>query len=444
MRLRQRVQIKVQQVLASGLSVLERGLRGVSLNLLDPRLARDPYPFFNRLREKAPIHYSIAMRVWWVTPFEYVQEVLRDKRFGSDVRKFPERVKKILPQLDEERRERFEHPSMLNSDPPDHTRLRRLVSQGFVHKFIQSLEPRIRAIVDACLHRVDNDATFDVIDVLAKPLPAIVIAEMMGLPESDHAQFQAWSEDLIDGSNTNDIERIDKAVAAESALIDYFRRIVASRRSAPGDDLVGMLIRAEEDGDTLTERELYNTCLLLLVAGHETTTRLIGNGVFLLLRHGRWNALRAHPERIPIAIEEMLRFEPPVQATQRFVLEDLDFHGKPMKRGDIVLVSIAGGNRDPQANPEPDRFDIGREKVNQVSFGYGIHLCIGASLARLEAKVTFEKLLADFPNLALCDPEPQWGDNPIFRGHRKLWVRKSAEDPHRNPRMPDPAAASTR
>ena len=425
MRLRQKIQIKAQQALLSSLSVIERGVRGVSLNLFDPALARDPYPFFNRLRDKAPIHYSLAMRAWWVTPFEYVQEILRDKRFGSDMRKFPEQVKKILPHLDEERRERFEHPSMLNSDPPDHTRLRRLVSQGFVHKFIQSLEPRIRAIVDGCLQRVDNDATFDLVDVLAKPLPAIVIAEMMGLPESDHAQFQAWSEDLIDGSNTSDVERIDKAVAAENALIDYFRNIVRHRRDVPGDDLVGMLIQAEEEGDKLTERELYNTCLLLLVAGHETTTRLIGNGVFLLLQHDRWNELRAHPERIPTAVEEMLRFEPPVQATQRFVLDDLVFHGKRMKRGDIVLVSIAGGNRDPRANHEPDRFDIGREKVNQVSFGYGIHLCIGASLARLEAQVAFEKLLEQFPNLALCNAEPQWGDNPIFRGHRELWVRKA-------------------
>jgi len=426
MRLRQKIQLKLGQALANGLSFVERGLHGVSLNLLDPALARDPYPFYDRMREKAPVHYSIAMRVWWVTPFEYVQEILRDKRFGSDVRKFPERVKKILPNLDEERRERFEHPSMLSSDPPDHTRLRKLVSQGFVHKFIQSLEPRIRAIVDDCLRRVDNDATFDVVDVLAKPLPAIVIAEMMGLPASDHAQFQAWSEDLIEATGA-DIDKLDKGVAAEKALIAYFRDIVARKRNAPGDDLIAMLIQAEEEGDKLTERELYNTCLLLLVAGHETTTRLIGNGVFLLLQHGRWNELRAHPERIPIAVEEMLRFEPPVQATQRFVLEDLEFRGKRMKRGDVVLVSIAGANRDPQANPEPDRFDIGREKVNQVSFGYGIHLCIGASLARLEAKVAFEKLLEKFPSLALCNPEPQWSDNPIFRGHRNLWVARSAE-----------------
>ena len=424
MQLRQKIRLKLGQAMVGGLSFVERGLHGVSLNIFDPALAEDPYPFYDRLRTRAPIHYSIALRAWWVTSFDFVQEVLRDKRFGSDVRKFPELVKKILPDLDEERRASFEHPSMLNLDPPDHSRIRRLVSQGFMHKFIQSLEPRIRLIVDDCLRRVDNDATFDIVATLAKPLPAIVIAEMLGLPESDHARFQAWSEDLIDGTGTNDPTKVERGTAASNALIQYFRDIIHSRRGNPGDDLIGQLIRAEEAGDTLSERELYNTCLLLLVAGHETTTRLIGNGAYLLLKHGLWKTLRDDSARIPAAIEEMLRFEPPVQATQRFVLEDLEFHGKHMKRGEIVFVGIAGGNRDPDANDAPDRFDPGREKVNQVSFGYGIHLCIGASLARLEAKVTFEKLLAEFPDMRLCDAEPHWGTNPFFRGHESLVVAK--------------------
>jgi pimeloyl-[acyl-carrier protein] synthase len=425
MRLRQKIRLKFGQAMVNGLSLVERGLHGVSLNVFDPALTADPYPFYNRLRSKAPIHYSIALRAWWVTEFDLVQEVLRDKRFGSDVRKFPAQVKKILPDLDADQRETFEHPSMLNLDPPDHSRIRRLASQGFMHKFIQSLEPRIRLIVDDCLRRVDNDATFDIVAALAKPLPAIVIAEMMGLPESDHARFQAWSEDLIDGTGTNDPAKVERGAAAGKALIEYFRAIIRSRRGNPGDDLIGQLIRAEEAGDTLSERELYNTCLLLLVAGHETTTRLIGNGAYLLLKHELWGALRDDPARIPTAIEEMLRFEPPVQATQRFVLEDLEFHGKHMKRGDIVFVSIAGGNRDPGANDNPDAFDIYREKVAQVSFGYGIHLCIGASLARLEAKVAFEKLLEKFPNMQLCSSEPHWGANPFFRGHERLLVAKN-------------------
>jgi cytochrome P450 len=424
MRLRRKIQLKIGQATVRGLSLVEQSLHGVSLNLFDPALTEDPYPFYNRLRNKAPIHYSIALRAWWVTGFDLVQEVLRDKRFGSDVRKFPERVKKILPNLDPERREDFEHPSMLSLDPPDHSRIRRLVSQGFLHKFIQSLEPRIRRIVDDCLRRVDNDLTFDIVGALAKPLPAIVIAEMMGLPESDHARFQAWSEDLIDGTGTNDVAKIEKGTAASGALIEYFRSIIKRRRGDPGDDLIGQLIRAEEEGDKLSERELYNTCLLLLVAGHETTTRLISNGVYLLLKEGLWGRLRAEPERIPAAVEEMLRFEPPVQATQRFALEDMDFHGKRLKRGDIIFVSIAGANRDPSANPNPDTFDVGRDKINQVSFGYGIHLCIGNSLARMEAKVAFERLLADFPELKLCSTRPHWGKNPFFRGQESLLVRK--------------------
>ena len=426
MRLGQKIRFKIAQAATTGLSWIERSRHGVSLNLLDPALARDPYPMYERLRSKAPVHYSIASRAWWVTGFDLVQEVLRDKRFVVDVRTFPERADKIRADLDDERRERFEHPSMLNRDPPDHTRLRRLVSHGFVHRYIQSLEPRIRAIVEDCLRRVDNAEAFDIVDVLARPLPAIVIAEMMGLPQSDHAQFQTWSEDLIEATTTNDTEKLDKGAAAENALIHYFQRIIASRRGSPSDDLVGQLIRAEEEGDKLTERELYNTCLLLLVAGHETTTRLIGNGVYLLLEHGLWSELRKNPARIPIAIEEMLRFEPPVQATQRFVLDDLDFHGHRMKRGDIVLVGIAAADRDPAANVNPNLFDIHRDKVEQVSFGYGIHLCIGASLARLEAKVAFEKLLARFPELRLCDATPEWGQNPIFRGLRQLRVTARA------------------
>lgn len=424
MRLRQKIQLKIGQATVAGLSLVERALHGVSLNIFDPALTEDPYPFYNRLRDKAPIHYSIALRSWWVTGFDVVQEVLRDKRFGSDVRKFPERVKKILPSLDADQRETFENPSMLSLDPPDHSRIRRLVSQGFMHKFIQSLEPRIRLIVDDCLRRADNDTTFDIVDTLAKPLPAIVIAEMMGLPESDHARFQAWSEDLIEGTGTNEPAKVEKGSAAGKALIDYFRQIIKARRGNPGDDLIGQLIRAEEAGDTLTERELYNTCLLLLVAGHETTTRLISNGAYLLLKHGMWKTLREEPARIPVAIEEMLRFEPPVQATQRFVLEDLDFHGKQMKRGDVVFVSIAGANRDLNANDNAEVFDIHREKVSQVSFGYGIHLCIGASLARLEAKVAFEKLLAEFPDMRLVDEKPRWGTNPFFRGQETLLVSK--------------------
>jgi len=427
MRLREKIRIKFSEAYFHGMSMVEQGLHGVSLNIFDQNLIQDPYPYYNKMRNQRPVHYSLALKGWWVTSFDLVQEVLRDKRFGADIRHYPKRVESIRKQIahDADRLESFENPSMLGLDPPNHSRIRRLAQQGFLHKFVQSLEPRIATIVDNCLRSVDNDPTFDVVEVLAKPLPATVIAEMMGLPEADHAQFQAWSEDLIEATGTNDIEKLEKGSQANKQLINYFREIIKEKRGQSGDDLIIQLIKAEEEGDKLTEQELYNTCLLILVAGHETTTRLIGNGLFQLLQSPElWQQLQENPEQIPIAVEEMLRFEPPVQATQRFAREDLDFHGHRFRKADIIFLSIAGGNRDPAVNQDPDKFDINREQVNQVSFGYGIHLCIGASLARMEARVTFEKLLHQYPRLNLVDQQPHWGKNPFFRGHEVLEVRK--------------------
>ena len=432
MRLSEKIRIKMGEAYFHGMSIIEQGLHGVSLNVFDQNLIQDPYPYYNKMREKRPVHYSLALKGWWVTSFDLVQEVLRDKRFGADIRHYPKRVERIRKQIahDPDRLESFENPSMLSLDPPDHSRIRRLAQKGFLHKFIQSLEPRIDAIVDNCLRTVDNDSSFDVVEVLAKPLPATVIAEMMGLPEADHAQFQTWSEDLIDATGTNDIEKLEKGNRASKQLINYFREIIKTKRGQSGDDLIIQLIKAEEEGDKLTEQELYNTCLLVLVAGHETTTRLISNGLFQLLKLPEvWQQLRDNPDLIPAAVEEMLRFEPPVQATQRFAREDMDFHGHQFKKGDIIFLSIAGGNRDPSVNDDPDSFNINRKEVNQVSFGYGIHLCIGASLARMEARVAFEKLLHKFPQLELVDQQPHWGKNPFFRGHEVLEVRKSPQAP---------------
>jgi cytochrome P450 len=423
MRLRQRLSLAIGKSWIHTSARLEKLRYGVAVDILSEDLARDPYPTFDAVRELRPVHWSSGPRAYWVTPFELVQELLRDKRFGADVRRYEHRVARIERDLSDEQREVFNNPSMLDLDPPDHTRIRRLAQQGFLHRYVQSLEPSIRRIVDACLDRVANEERFDVMDALARPLPAIVIADMMGLPEADHDQFQRWSEDLIDGTSTNDPERITRAQRSSKALRDYFRDRIRERRGTDGEDLIRQLIRAEEEGDRLTELELYNTCLLLLVAGHETTTRVIGNGLQLLLTHpDQFAWLREHPESIPDAIEEMLRFEPPVQATRRFVTEDLEFHGTRFSRGDLIFVSIAAANRDPAANADPARFDVRREKVQQVSFGYGIHLCLGASLARLEAKVAFEALLARYPQLGLVDAQPAWGGNLFFRGLDRLPV----------------------
>ena len=423
-----RLRIQLGRAYFAFMSVVEKLLYGNTLNVFSKDFARNPYPAVDRMREERPIHYSLAMRGYWVTRFELVQEILRSKKFGSDVRQFPERAARIRRDIgsDMERLERFENPSMLNLDAPDHGRIRRLVQHGFTAKTIAALEPRIRAIVKRCLDRVDTDDAFDVMTALAMPLPATVIAEMMGLPESDHEQFQAWSEDIIDSTGTNEPDALATGEASSRKLLGYFREMIAMKRENPGEDLITELIKAEEEGDRLTEMELYNTCFLVLLAGHETTTRLIGNGTYLLLAHDNWAALRDAPDRISNAVEEMLRFEPPVQATQRFVLEDMDFHGHHFKKGDIIFVSLAASNRDPRVVSSPESFDIFRDDPAQVSFGFGPHLCIGASLARLEARVAFEEMLDRYPGLSLAESSPAWGSNPFFRGLDHLTVNKAA------------------
>jgi cytochrome P450 len=207
MKLSEKLQLKGTELYVNGLSAVEKLVYGVTLNPFSRDLWHDPYAYHNRMREIRPIHYSLALRAYWVTRFDWVQEILKDKRFGADVRKYPKRVKQITRNMDEEHLHNFYNPSMLDLDPPDHSRVRRLVAQGFMHKFIQSLEPRIREIVRDCLRAADNEPVTDVMGALAKPLPAIVIAEMLGLPQADHDRFQSWSEDLIDGTSTNDSER---------------------------------------------------------------------------------------------------------------------------------------------------------------------------------------------------------------------------------------------
>ena len=419
---------KLRENLAMGvfntLSLVERTIHGSSLNLLSLAFSKDPHGHFSKVKDRGPLFYSLTLRAWWVTGFDLVKEILRDPRFSNDARHFEKRANQIRKQIgdDQRRLETFENPSMLTLDPPDHTRIRKLATHAFMHKYISSLEPRIERIVSACLDRIGNEPSFDVIDVLAKPLPAIVIAEMMGLPQADHDQFQAWSEEVIEGTFTTDPELIEQSIVSNKALIDYFVGIIEERRGEPGDDLIGQLIAAEEEGDKLNAQELYNTCLLLLVAGHETTTRLIGNGLYWLLKNpDQLQILRDDPEKIPHAVEEMLRYEPPVIATQRYALVDMEFHGKQLKKGDQLFIGFAAANRDPAANDEPDRFDITRTNINQISFGYGIHLCIGASLARLEGKVAFTRLLERFPNIEFGQ-QPAWGRNPFFRGFDEMWL----------------------
>ena len=405
--------------------------KGIALDFISKDYIDNPYKTYNMMRSHKPILFSQTTRLHWVTKMEFAQEMLRDKRFSVDDRKYPiaeKRRKEFKKAGREIMLEQFENPSMLKLDPPDHSRIRKLVQYGFTNRYITSLEPQIKKIVEDCLDKVHNQDSFDLIEDLAKPLPAIVIAKMMGLPNEDLNQFQAWSEDLLVGvggigTTREDIKRSGDAY---EALINYFEEIILSRKNSPGNDFIGKLIQAEEEGDKLNIKEMYGTCLLLLIAGHETTTRLIGNGMFTLFNHlDQMNYLKNNFDLIPNAIEEMLRFEPPVHATVRFSENDMTYDEKNYKRGTAFAVSIAGANRDPEANKNPNEFDIARADIKHISFGYGPHMCIGASLARIESRIAFECLFERFENLELIDKNPVWGKNLIFRGFDHLKLKAS-------------------
>ena len=405
--------------------------KGIALDFISKDYIDNPYKTYNSMRSHKPILFSQTTRLHWVTKMEFAQEMLRDKRFSVDDRKYPiaeKRRKEFKKAGREIMLEQFENPSMLKLDPPDHSRIRKLVQYGFTNRYITSLEPEIKKIIEDCLDKVHNQDSFDLIEDLAKPLPAIVIAKMMGLPNEDLDQFQAWSEDLLVGVGGIGTSREDikKSGDAYEALIRYFEEIILSRKTSPGDDFIGKLIQAEESGDKLNVKEMYGTCLLLLIAGHETTTRLIGNGMFTLSNHqDQMSLLQNNHELIPNAIEEMLRYEPPVHATVRFAENEMIYDGKTYKRGTPFAVSIAGANRDPEANKNPNEFDITRDDIKHISFGYGPHMCIGASLARIESRIAFECLFERFKNLELEDKNPVWGRNLIFRGFDHLKLKAS-------------------
>jgi pimeloyl-[acyl-carrier protein] synthase len=385
-----------------------------------PSFLEDPYSDYARLRARGELVRSFSIGGWNVVGFEAVRDAMRDARFGVDLRKSPfvDRTVRLVSRGKPFRI--LEDPTMLNVDPPDHTRLRRLARQGFLHKYVCSLAPKIEGLVDECLATVQGGA-FDLMETLAQPLPANVIADILGVPREDRSRFQAWSELIAKNGRNIEYDALRRTDAVFNELIDYLAQITDAKRADPGDDLISHLIAAEEDGDRLSAAEIHATSALLLIAGHETTTRLIGNAMWLLLSHPeQLEMLRANPDLMPNAIEEVLRFEPPVQHMTRIALEDMDFHGVQIRKHQLCEVYLGSANRDPEANPNPDVFDISRDKIQHVGFGYGIHLCLGAELARLEARIALTMLLERFPSLGLTSATPAWGDSTFVRGLDEL------------------------
>ena len=410
----------IRSVVVGAMLARERWQSGVVYNPLSRQTAQDPYPVYAALRERDPVHRSGLMNAWLFTRHADIDTILRDhRRFGSDPRKgnLSRRQRANLP-ADEE----F---TMLFLDPPDHKRLRALVNKAFTPKAVNALEPHIRKLLGALLDEIDDPAGFDLMQVVAQPLPVIVIAEMLGVPPEDRAQFKVWSDQRARTLEPS-IDARERALAetANQSLNEYFRPIIEERRAAPKDDIVSALAQAEEEGDRLTEREMLNMLRLLLIAGNETTTNLIGNGVLALLRHpDQLQRLREDPSLIPSAVDELLRFDSPVQTDFRRVLEDCEVNGFPLKKRDNIVVLLGAANRDPDVFEEPDRLDVGRGDRSHLSFGRGIHHCIGAPLARLEGRIVLEVLLERFSQISLRGENPRFRNSIVLRGLESLPVR---------------------
>ena len=402
----------IRSLVVGALLLRERWQSGVSYNPLSAEMAQDPYPTYAKLRGRDPVHRSRLMDAWVFSRFADVDAILRDHRhFSSDPRKRVASGRRAsLPNVEE--------PSMLFLDPPDHTRLRALVNKAFTPRAVAALEPHIRELTTTLLDAVDDPAAFDLMEAVAKPLPVIVIAEMLGIPPEDRAQFAVWSDQrarILEPTLSPD-ER-ETADAAMRSLDEYLMPIISARRVDPKDDIISALAQAEEEGDKLTEREVLIMLRLLLVAGNETTTNLIGNGVLALLRHpDQLAALREDPGLIPSAVEELLRFDSPVQVDVRSVLDDCEVNGFRVRRGDNVVTLLGAANRDPDRFEAPDRLDVRRGDQNHMSFGRGIHHCLGAPLARLEGRVVLQALIDRFSSLRLLEDRPAFRSSVALRG----------------------------
>jgi len=392
-----------------------------------PEMRVDPYPLYHRLRSRDPVHQSFP-GVWILTRYADCVAVLRDPgRFSNDSRNSElyqafRAARGREPTIMEDTAGR----TMLFIDPPDHTRLRNLVNKAFTARRIEALRPHVREIVKGLLDDIEASGrdTFDLVNEVAYPLPVTVICEMLGVPSQDWEQFHRWSSALVvtlDPVMSDEV--LGPANEAALAFADYFTGLLTDRRAHPRDDLLTAMIAAEDRGERLTEQELLAMCILLLIAGHETTVNLIGNGMLALLRHrDQLERLTTNPSLIRSATEEFLRYDSPVQFLGRTLMEDVEIGGRLIRKGEQVVPVIGAANRDPEQYSEPDMLDIGRPDNRHLSFGGGIHFCLGAPLARAEGQITIAELARRFPNLELATETFERRETVTLRGLRSLPV----------------------
>lgn len=367
----------------------------------DPGLRRNPYDAYSVLRRHAPVHKVKPMKedspVWYVVGYEEARQVLTDSRFTRDVTKLPPNRQPVEPLAAVGL-----HPSMLTVDPPEHTRLRRLVTAAFTPRRVEELRPRIRTIANQLLDEVAEREAVDLIEVYAHPLPTTVICELLGIPVEDQGVFRGWIHDLFRGKGDPAAVR-----AANNALRSYLAELLETKRTRPDDGLVSGLVAARDQGDHLTDAQLLSTVTLLLVAGHETTVNLIAASVIAILRHSAQRAaLSSDGTVLEHVVEELLRYDPPVEtAGARWALEDITVGGVRIPAGGAAMVVLAAANRDPKCVDEPHLLDVSRGPSAHLAFGHGVHYCLGASLARLEGQIALSVLFERHPQLCLAVPE---------------------------------------
>jgi cytochrome P450 len=403
-----------------------------SYELYGPEFKRRAYQTYAEMRKSDPVYLHVfpdGFRMWFITGYEEVETILRDhKRFVKNLRNAwpPERVA-TLPESSP--LEELLNNHMLNIDPPDHTRLRALINKAFTSRMINQMQGRVQQIAEELLDQVQTRGHMELIDEYAFPLPIVVIAELLGAPSADRDRFRVWSDAFIGEPESQ--EEAGQMMKLMADFTDYLRALFDERRARPQDDLISALIEAEEAGDKLSEAELFSMVILLIVAGHETTVNLIGNGVLALLQHpDQMAALRAEPALMPAAVEEFLRYDGPVErSTPRWATEDIELGGQTICRGDMVMVVLSAANRDEAQFNEAAGLDIHRENNKHMAFGLGIHYCVGAPLARMEGRIALDALLRRLPNLRLAGSfdELVWRTVPLIRGLKQLPVAWEVE-----------------
>ena len=389
---------------------------------------RDPFPVYARLQDEDPVHWSPALKSWIVTRYDDVKDVA----LTADLS--PNRLKPFYETLRGERREllaevmRYLQLWLVFRDPPEHTRLRRLLAGVFNAKAIQAMAPRIDAVVEHVLGRLDPDATVDVVRDVAALVPGYVILDLLGIERERFPEIKVWSDDMrtFIGTARGTPDKYARVHRGAHEMAVFFRALIERRRADPGDDFVSRMIAARDEQHTLTEDELVATCMLVLFGGHETTTNLIANAVNALLDHpGQHERLRAQPALIDSAIEEFLRYDGPSNSIARVVAVDHELQGRTLRRGERVFAMINAANRDPRQFERPHELDLGRDPNRHITFGFGIHFCLGAPLARLEGRSCIGAIVQRYPRLRRAEGTPDWIDALIMRGLSTLPVRLS-------------------